>query len=175
MTIRIVIADDHTMLSADDHGQSWVRRDLPVPPARTTESGEQWQPDLMAMDCNLEGEARCAAGFEDGAERSEAVRLFMDRAREARSDVELGDDDLAASGGVPGAWRRAKDLGRELTSEELRMTREYLRDWKSAPCEWREVHGRDCAEEDVADATDDAKKQKAQETLDQLKQLQSAL
>ena len=31
------------------------------------------------------------------------------------------------------------------------------------------------AEEDVADATDDAKKQKAQETLDQLKQLQSAL
>jgi len=31
------------------------------------------------------------------------------------------------------------------------------------------------AEEDVADATDDAKRQKAQETLDQLKQLQSAL
>ena len=31
------------------------------------------------------------------------------------------------------------------------------------------------AEEDVADATDDARRQKAQETLDQLKQLQSAL
>lgn len=31
------------------------------------------------------------------------------------------------------------------------------------------------AEEDVADATDDAKRQMAQETLDQLKQLQSAL
>ena len=31
------------------------------------------------------------------------------------------------------------------------------------------------AEEDVADATDDGKRQKAQETLDQLKQLQSAL
>ena len=31
------------------------------------------------------------------------------------------------------------------------------------------------AEEDVADATDDAKRQKAQEALDQLKQLQSAL
>ena len=31
------------------------------------------------------------------------------------------------------------------------------------------------AEEDFADATDDAKRQKAQETLDQLKQLQSAL
>ncbi len=31
------------------------------------------------------------------------------------------------------------------------------------------------AEEDVTDATDDAKRQEAQETLDQLKQLQSAL
>ena len=31
------------------------------------------------------------------------------------------------------------------------------------------------AEEDVADASDDIKRQKAQETLDQLKQLQSAL
>jgi F-type H+-transporting ATPase subunit epsilon len=31
------------------------------------------------------------------------------------------------------------------------------------------------AEEDVADASDDAKRQKAQETLDQLKQLQTAL